>query len=100
MPETFDMMVADYLRQILEVQNEGIFTIMAYCVGDLAAYKVVKLLEDMGHEVDRFIMLDEPVFIPANVLNFYKVKDQVMSLFSPFKKAFSLFTKKPITFWL
>jgi amino acid adenylation domain-containing protein len=94
-PETFDLMVADYTQQILQVQKEGVFTIAAFCVGDLIAYKAVKLLEDLGHTVDHFIMIDEPVFIPELILDYYRFKDRLLGIFGKsMKSLYKLLTKK------
>ncbi len=94
-PETFDTMVADYTHQILQIQKDGVFTIAAFCVGNLIAYKVVKLLEDLGHTVDRFIMIDEPVFIPDTVGSYYQIKDRFLDVFRlPLKGIYRLIKRK------
>jgi thioesterase domain-containing protein len=77
-PDTVDLLVADYTRQILEIQKEGPFRIAAYCIGDLYGYYIVHLLEELGHRVEKFIMIDEPNFMPTIVLRWHLAKEAVL----------------------
>ena len=87
LPETRDIMMAEYLWQIRQVQPEGPYIIAGYCFGDMLAYNMVKLLEDMGCEVERLIMFDEPAFIPPKVLYYYRRRERmrnILNFFSAF----------------
>ena len=67
LPETFDEMVFDYVYQILQVQEKGPFFIVGYCLGSLIGFKLVNLLEHLGHTVSTFVIIDEQLWIPLQV---------------------------------
>jgi amino acid adenylation domain-containing protein len=78
--ESFDIAVVDYLQQIKQVQPEGPYIIGAYCFGDLIAYDMIRLMEDMGDQVEKFIMLDEHLFVPAYALDYQRWRDRIFNL--------------------
>jgi thioesterase domain-containing protein len=85
-PETFDHMVADYIHQIRQVQEQGPYILIAYCFGDLITFCMVRLMEQMGLTVKKFIMLDEPVFLPDYAISYYRRKGRNERLLRSFKK--------------
>jgi len=93
MPDNFDLMVADYVQQILQVQKEGPFIIMGFCFGDILAYHVVKLLEHMGLEVELLIMCDEAEFYKLSLLLTRRLKDRIDSIELALKNAVTFFKK-------
>ncbi|MGE5340958.1 MAG: amino acid adenylation domain-containing protein [Candidatus Omnitrophota bacterium] len=66
LPESIDEMVTDYLQQIKVIQNEGPYIFVGYCFGCVVGYEMIKRLEMAGEKVERFIILDEPAFIPPD----------------------------------
>jgi amino acid adenylation domain-containing protein len=83
LPETMEIMTADYITQLRTVQNQGPYIIAAHCFGDILAYNMVKEMENMGLNVERLIMLDEPAFILAHTYYYFKRRDLVKSIFKP-----------------
>ncbi|MCP5108135.1 MAG: amino acid adenylation domain-containing protein, partial [bacterium] len=86
LPETMADMVSDYIEQIRAVQPEGPYIIGGHCFGDIAAYNLVKQLENMGQVVERQVMFDEPSFIPAFVERHHKRRERMGAVSGPLKK--------------
>ncbi len=57
-PESLEMMVEDYLEQILAVQPEGPFHLIGYSFGGTAAHAIAAELQARGHEVALLALLD------------------------------------------
>ncbi|MEV6908770.1 amino acid adenylation domain-containing protein [Amycolatopsis sp. NPDC051071] len=57
-PETLEMMVEDYLNQILTVQPDGPFHLIGYSFGGTAAHAIAAELQARGHEVALLALLD------------------------------------------
>ncbi|MCP4152900.1 MAG: amino acid adenylation domain-containing protein [bacterium] len=85
-PETMELMVADYVHQIRQVQEEGPYIIVGFCVGNLVAYNIVKLLEDLGSKVQLLILFDQPEFLSPMLLRHYRPIAVGQRLASPMKK--------------
>lgn len=79
--ESFDIAVVDYIQQIKQVQPEGPYLIGAYCFGDLIAFDMIKLMEDMGDRIDKFIMLDEHLFVSSRALDYQRRRDFLFNVF-------------------
>jgi acyl transferase domain-containing protein/thioesterase domain-containing protein/acyl carrier protein len=90
-PATMQIMVNDYIHQIQETQREGPYVIGGYCFGDPVGYLIIKQLEDMGFSVKKFIMFDEPSFIPEYVLWFFRQKTRFKKIFTPLKSIIPFF---------
>ncbi len=58
LPETMDIMAADYVDQILKVQPEGPYHLMGWSVGGIIAQAMAVRLEQSGHSVQTLAMLD------------------------------------------
>jgi amino acid adenylation domain-containing protein/non-ribosomal peptide synthase protein (TIGR01720 family) len=83
-PTSLAQMVADYIRQIRQVQPQGPYIIAGHCFGDIVAYHLVWQLEQMNLGVERLVMLDEPAFIPAKVIRYFMRKDRLAIILKPF----------------
>jgi thioesterase domain-containing protein/acyl carrier protein len=70
LPETSQMMVADYIHQVRQVQEEGPFIIAGFCFGSIVAYEMVNQLEAMSYPVEQLILLDEHAFIPESFVRY------------------------------
>ncbi len=57
-PESLEMMVEDYLEQILAIQPEGPFHLIGYSFGGTAAHAIAAELQTRGHEVALLALLD------------------------------------------
>jgi amino acid adenylation domain-containing protein len=94
--QSLPMMVEDYISQVRIIQPEGPYIIMGHCIGDVIAYLMVKRLEKMKCPVERLIMSDESNFAMEPVLDHYRRKERLKSLFKPFIAAWNLFKKKDV----
>ncbi|MCX6582588.1 MAG: amino acid adenylation domain-containing protein [Candidatus Aminicenantes bacterium] len=92
--QSFPEMVEDYIYQIRVIQPEGPYLIMGHCIGDLIAFRMVKRLEEIKCKVERLIMTDEGAFTLEFVLNHFRRKERIRSLFKPFVAVGKLFKKK------
>jgi iturin family lipopeptide synthetase C len=70
LPETSQMMVADYIHQIRQVQQEGPFIIAGFCFGSIVAYEIVNQLEAVNCPVEKLILLDEHAFIQEPLVKY------------------------------
>jgi thioesterase domain-containing protein len=94
LPPDVKTAAVDYVNQITKVQTEGPFIIVGYCAGDIIGYAMVKLLENLGHKVDKFVMLDEEPWLTDEILDYYHTKRQMSQISKPWQKVSSLFKKK------
>jgi|GEM_PF-1712380 len=67
----------DYIREIRMIQKSGPYTIIGYCVGNRIAYELTSMLEDMGEQVERLILLNPSVFIPHYFTKFLELKERI-----------------------
>jgi amino acid adenylation domain-containing protein len=93
-PETFDHLVADYIHQIRQIQEQGPYVLIGYCFGDMIAFCMVRMMEQMGLKVKKLIMLDEPIFLPDYAISYYRRKGRNERLLRPFKKLWTLLKGK------
>ncbi len=96
LPETLDQIVEDYIQQIRAIQENGPYIIAGYCFGDMIGYNLVKRLEDMRIQVEKFIMLDEMVFLPPKVMDYYRQERLFNFLKKPLHVLLHLFRKKTV----
>jgi thioesterase domain-containing protein len=91
LPGTSAEMVADYIYQIKEIQDQGPYIIVGFCFGSVVAYEIVKQLEDMNSTVEKLIFLDEHAFIPDQTFRYFERLERKMerkkihTVFKPFK---------------
>jgi acyl transferase domain-containing protein/thioesterase domain-containing protein/acyl carrier protein len=93
LPQTPQMMIADYIYQIRQVQEQSPYIIAGYCFGNVLGYQLVKQLEDMKCPVEKFIMLDESAFINDRILAIMKKIRRMKSIYKLSSKITGLFTK-------
>ena len=93
-PKTMEMLVIDYIHQIKQIQPEGPYIIAGYCFGDMAGYNLVRMLEDLGDTVETMIMIDEPAFLPDDILEFHRRKERMNRFKKSLKKAIPFRNKK------
>ncbi|WP_410660540.1 amino acid adenylation domain-containing protein [Amycolatopsis sp. lyj-112] len=77
-PESLEMMVEDYLEQILAVQPEGPFHLIGYSFGGTAAHAIAAELQARGHEVALLALLDavpSSYFAQGEVLSVDEVRN-------------------------
>ncbi len=94
LPPDLKTAAADYVRQITRVQEQGPYIIVGYCAGDLIGYTMVKILEDLGHQVEKFVMLDETPWIAKKTLKYYRKQRQIAQSDKPWHKISSRLKKK------
>ena len=86
-PSCYRTMVTDYVRQVKQVQPAGPYFIGAFCFGDMIGFDMIRLLEDMNEKVEKYIMLDEHLFLPKIVLTYHRVRDRLLWPFRPFTRS-------------
>ena len=94
LPPDVKTAAVDYVHQITRVQEQGPYIIVGFCAGNIIGYSMVKILEDLGHKVEKFFMLDEEAWLNDEALNYYQLKRQMSQLSKPLQKVSSLFKKK------
>jgi thioesterase domain-containing protein len=94
LPPDVKTAAADYVHQITRVQEQGPYIIVGYCVGNMIGYAMVKILEDLAHQVEKFVMLDEAPWIPDNALKYYHKQRQMAQSNKPWHKISTLLKKK------
>jgi amino acid adenylation domain-containing protein len=72
LPETMQMMVADYIHQVMQVQEEGPYIIAGFCFGSRLAYEIGNQLETMNRPVETLIFLDEHAFLPVRFVRYLR----------------------------
>ena len=63
MHKHYKTMLNDYINEIKIVQAEGPYIIGGFCAGGPLCYEMAIMLEDMGEEVEKLIMLDEDPYL-------------------------------------
>jgi thioesterase domain-containing protein/acyl carrier protein len=58
LPESIEAMVADYLDQMLRVQEDGPFHLLGWSFGGLVAHAMASALERRGYEVAVLVLMD------------------------------------------
>jgi len=91
MPPDLRVAAADYIRQMKEIQEEGPYLIVAYCVGDIISYLMINQLEHRNEVVEKFVMLDEYAFVPNPVLTYYRQKEVIDRFKKPLQKVLKIF---------
>ncbi len=71
LPETAEMLVADYIHQIMQIQPEAPYIIAGFCFGSIVAYEIVNRLEALNHPVQKLILFDEHAIIPPWLIDYF-----------------------------
>jgi tyrocidine synthetase III len=61
--KSIDEMVMDYVEEIKQVQSEGPYIIVGYCMGNILGYEIIRELEAQNKKVERYINIDEFAFL-------------------------------------
>lgn len=59
--ETFEEAAADYIEEILTVQEDGPFILGGFSGGGITAYEIARQLKERGKDVAEIILLDTPL---------------------------------------
>ncbi|PJI07373.1 MULTISPECIES: non-ribosomal peptide synthetase [Clostridium] len=76
--------IDEYVKSILDTQNEGPFILLGYSGGGNLAFEVAKVLEKKGYEVSDIIMLDSAVKKSVKDNLTYPSKYEVISIMKNF----------------
>jgi thioesterase domain-containing protein len=74
LPESCHEMIGEYLYEILQHQPEGPYIIGGHCYGAYISYELVRLLEDMGKEVEALVILDVPTTVLVPIIKMMRLK--------------------------
>lgn len=90
MAKSIDEMVLDYVEEIKQVQAEGPYIIVGYCMGNMLGYEVIRELEAQNKKVGRYINIDEFAFLSRSMLWISKAQRILDGFHKPrnFEKAF------------
>jgi acyl transferase domain-containing protein/thioesterase domain-containing protein/acyl carrier protein len=95
LPQTPQMMIADYVHQIRKIQPQGPYIIGGYCFGNVVGYQVVNELELSGSVVEKFIMFDESAFISERIIAIMKKIRRRKPIYKFYNKIVSFLTRRP-----
>ncbi|MBU3162817.1 amino acid adenylation domain-containing protein, partial [Clostridium estertheticum] len=76
--------IDEYVKSILDTQNEGPFILLGYSGGGNLAFEAAKVLEKKGYEVSDIIMLDSAVKKSVKDNLTYPSKHEVISIMKNF----------------
>jgi amino acid adenylation domain-containing protein len=85
--QTIDEMVEDYIKEIKQVQSEGPYIIVGYCIGNFIAYEITRVLEEQKEKIGKYISIDGAAFIPDIILWVLKAKEKLFSSPGIYKKS-------------
>lgn len=83
LPDSIEELTSYYLYEIKKIQPEGPYLVAGHCFGIMFGYALVRLMENMGNKVDRYVVFDEQVWFDKKQIALVTAKS---ILTKPFKE--------------